>query len=77
MPDANALTPAEMLVLLDPAHRHGRETVKIALLGLIARGVLRLDVQGTKGLLHRQSVTLHLAARPPGYLSTAEIPCSI
>lgn len=73
MPDANALTPAEMLVLLDPARRHGRETVKIALLGLIARGVLRLDVQDTRGLRHRQSVALRLAAMSPGYLSAAEI----
>jgi len=56
------LSAADALLLLDPAHWHGREAVKVTLLTLLARGLLRLQTRPGFSLTGRPKAVLELGA---------------
>lgn len=64
MRDPLPFTPGEALILLDPARWHGREAIKATLLGLLARGALRLETQLARGLFRRRTTALRVAFGP-------------
>lgn len=68
----DAVTPAEALILLNPAKLHGREAIKATLLGLLVRGVLRLETQPGAGIFHRSRTSLQIAANAPPDLPPGE-----
>jgi hypothetical protein len=56
MPDTIRLWPAEALFLLKPNLTNGLRTIRVAVLSLLARGVLRVEEQEEAGLFRTRKV---------------------
>jgi hypothetical protein len=67
MAGGQALSPGEVMVLLDPNGAKAREALKVTVLALVAQGVLRFEERVGKGLLGREkrSSVLNLAPAAP------------